>query len=560
MYSYGFLPLRRLHIREPQVISKIFRIVACAAVCAAALSEPAAAQKRKTAKKTAASEPVAKTVTVVVLPVDSTPGDSVHAIVQRDLENGDRVTPAFVDPATALAAAPYGRDSVDLLLLSFAKAQSLVRITRRATGFHAAVLDAKTSVVRQSGDFPFPIVPEARPQAIRDSLAQDLSAKTDTANARLARDSVTRDSLLRLNAAPPPKKRMNTKERAALNAIKAQRDSMVKAIEARRDTIFLAARRDTVVRDSLLPVLIAADSAAHFKGSRAFRLAVHTMSDQIEDWLTGTRGISATRIAYVAGKNLHIVDSDGAVDEVIKTPGAAMSPAWHPSGKAIVYSDFTDYGTQIGEVNLQNDSVHLLAATPRGLNITPVYSPDGRYIVYGAGGERPADLVMYEIGSTLAPKPLSDGKFENSSPSFSPDGSRLVFMSPRPALTPQIYVMNADGTKVKLLTPFVKGKRSYRTGPDWSPTGDAVAYEQQNGDFQVWMINIKTGKMTQLTKFKENEDPSWAPDGRHMAITSTRAGTRDIWVLDTKSGKFRQLSHVDGARLASWSPTLHPVP
>jgi TolB protein len=120
--------------------------------------------------------------------------------------------------------------------------------------------------------------------------------------------------------------------------------------------------------------------------------------------------------------------------------------------------------------------------------------------------------------------------------------------------------MNADGTKPKLLTPFSKAKRSYRTGPDWSPTGDAVAYEQQNGDFQVWMINIKTGKMTQLTKFKENEDPSWAPDGRHMAITSTRGGTREIWVLDTKTGKFRQLSHVDGARLASWSPVLHPLP
>jgi hypothetical protein len=61
---------------------------------------------------------------VVVLPVDSTPGDSIHAIVQRDLANGDRVTPAFVDPATALAAAPIGRDSIDLALLAPAKAAS----------------------------------------------------------------------------------------------------------------------------------------------------------------------------------------------------------------------------------------------------------------------------------------------------------------------------------------------------------------------------------------------------------------------------------------------------
>jgi TolB protein len=319
-------------------------------------------------------------------------------------------------------------------------------------------------------------------------------------------------------------------------------------------------KRDTVVRDSVLPVLLTADSVGRFRGGRDYRLAIHTMSDQLEQWLTGTRGISATRIAYVRGKNLHLVDSDGAVDEVVPTPGAPMSPSWHPQGKSVIYSDFTDYGTQIAEVDLPDEKVRMLAATPRGLNITPVYTPDGKYIVYGAGGERPADLVMYEIGSTLPPKPLSNGKYENSSPSFSPDGTKMVFMSPRPALTPQIFVMNNDGTKTKLLTPFVAGKRSYRTGPDWSPTGDAVAYEQQNGDFQVWMINIKSGKMTQLTRFKENEDPSWAPDGRHMAITSTRGGTREIWVLDTKTGKFRQISHVDGARLASWSPYLKPAP
>ena len=94
--------------------------------------------------------------------------------------------------------------------------------------------------------------------------------------------------------------------------IAAQRDSTVKEIEARRPLLIAAARRDTVVRDSVLPVLLAADSVARFRGARDYRLALHTMSDQIEQWLTGTRGISATRIAYVRGKNLHLVDSDGA--------------------------------------------------------------------------------------------------------------------------------------------------------------------------------------------------------------------------------------------------------
>jgi tol-pal system beta propeller repeat protein TolB len=537
-------------------MSKVFRALFAATVAFAFVVQSAGAQGTKRVKKTSTTTSAAQAPVTVVLPVDSTGGDSIRAMVQRDLENGDRLVGAFVDPVTLRAAAPIGRDSIDFALLSPAKAANVVKIVRRPTGLAVSVYDGVTGASKRSGEFHLPLVPDDRSQLIRDSLAQELTAKAAAATSQLARDSVVRDSLLRLNSAPPPKKKPNTKERAAIRLAVAQRDSTVKEIEQRRLEIFAAARHDTVARDSILPLMLSADSLARYKATKNYRMAIHSLSDEVEQWLTGTRGISATRIAYVQGKNLHLIDSDGAIDEIVRTPGAAMSPAWHPAGKSIVYSDFTDNGTQIGEVDLVTDSVHLVAATPRGLNITPVYSPDGLKIIYGAGGERPADLVVYERGSALHPVPLSNGKFENSSPTFSPDGVRMAFMSPRPALTPQIYVMNADGTKVKLLTPFVKGKRSYRTGPDWSPTGEAVAYEQQNGDFQVWMINVKTGKMTQLTKVKENEDPSWAPDGRHMAITSTRGGTREIWVLDTKTGHFRQVTNRDGARLAAWSPRL----
>ena len=116
--------------------------------------------------------------------------------------------------------------------------------------------------------------------------------------------------------------------------------------------------------------------------------------------------------------------------------------------------------------------------------------------------------------------------------------------------------MDADGTNVQLLTPFVPGVRTYRTAPDWSPDGRAVAYEQQNGDFQVWMINMRDKEPRRLTSEGENEGPSWAPDGRHLAISSTRGGSKQIWVLDTESGRFRQLTRAPGARLSAWSPRL----
>jgi TolB protein len=286
------------------------------------------------------------------------------------------------------------------------------------------------------------------------------------------------------------------------------------------------------------------------------RATIHAASDDVVEWITGERGIAQSRIVYVQGGKARIVDSDGANDHAVTSSGAALSPAWHPSGRAIVFSDFGDAGTQIAQLDLQSGRTTLLKASPRGLNITPVFTPDGSNIVYASGGEQPADLVIASASNRGDARKIGAGTLtEQSSPTFRPDGRRVAFISPSPK-TPQIYTMNVDGSDIQQLTPTVAGVRSYRTGPDWSPDGTKIAYEQQNGDFQVWMINVADKKMRKLTSIGENEDPSWAPDSRHVVISTTRNRTKYLWVLDTQTGRMRQLTHLDGARLAAWSPYL----
>jgi TolB protein len=204
----------------------------------------------------------------------------------------------------------------------------------------------------------------------------------------------------------------------------------------------------------------------------------------------------------------------------------------------------------------------LFPASNRGLNITPVYTRDGKSLVWASGGDSPAELVMASTASddSIAIPYVGRQGAETTSPSFSPDGKQIVFMSPVP-LTPQLYTMNVNGTGLRLLTPPIPGKRSYRTGPEWSPKGDEIAYQQQMGDFQVWTISLKDRAMKQLTFEGENEDPSWAPDGRHLAITR-RLGAigdpRSIWILDKQTGRLRQLTVTGDARLSDWSPPLKP--
>jgi TolB protein len=288
---------------------------------------------------------------------------------------------------------------------------------------------------------------------------------------------------------------------------------------------------------------------------RDWRFALHGISDQIEQWSFGKRGIAQTRIAYVANGELKIVDSDGAATRSITTGRGALSPAWSPTGESVVFTVLGNTGTQVQELDVRTGSTRRVSQIRAGLNITPVYQPGGNSILYAQGTGNGTDLVLTALDSGT-PRKITIGRgTDNTSPSYSPDGHQIAFISGKSG-QPQVYIMDADGSNVQLLTPYSPGARSYRASPDWSPDGRAVAYEQQNGRFQIWMIDLRDRAPKQLTSDGENEDPSWAPDGRHIVFTSSRGGDKQLWIMDTESGRSRQLTHNKGARLAAWSPVL----
>jgi TolB protein len=294
--------------------------------------------------------------------------------------------------------------------------------------------------------------------------------------------------------------------------------------------------------------------------SDAWRMAIHGVSDEVERWITGTRGAAQTRLAFVRGGRVHIVDSDGYGERVVSEQGTALSPAWHPSGRWIAYSAFGPRGTQIVVRDVQRGGTRV--ASPRaGLNITPEFSPDGSLLIWSFGEESGADLVAAPYPSGGDPRRITVGRgSDNVSPSFSPDGRRMAFTSNR-AGHPEIYTVDVDGANVELLTTYLAGDQSYRSNPAWSPDGRVVAFQSQvAGRFQIMTISLRDRSMKQLTSEGINEDPAWAPDGRHLVFTSTRTGTKQLFVLDAETGRARQLTRAAGARLATWSRVLDRSP
>ena len=290
---------------------------------------------------------------------------------------------------------------------------------------------------------------------------------------------------------------------------------------------------------------------------RDWRMGVHVAADEIENWVTGQRGIAQTRIAYVRSGVIRVIDSDGAFDTALPPAGDVVSPSWNPTGTAITYSTF-GVNSRIYVLDLRTAKARMLAATPYNTNITPVFTPDGSTIVYAHSGEGGTDLFsVTSNGNGQDARRISVGHgWDNTNPSFNPDGRRIAFTSGRLG-HPEIYVMDADGTNADLLTTFDFGDQNYRSDPDWSPDGRLIAFQSMiAGRFQVLTISLRDRSTKLLTNDGINEQPSWAPDARHLVFTSTRSGTRQLWIVDAESGRMRQLTHTAPSRLGAWSPRL----
>lgn len=292
-------------------------------------------------------------------------------------------------------------------------------------------------------------------------------------------------------------------------------------------------------------------------GSDAWRMDLHGISDEIERWITGVQGIARTRVLYVRGGRVYVVDSDGHGERAVTTPGTAMAPTWHPDGHHIAYSRLGTRGWDVEVLDLDNGGEKPVTATAGGLNTTPAFSPDGKWLVYAHGAENGTDLYAVQAFTGGAARRITLGRgTDNVSPTFSPDGRRVAFTSGRSG-HPEVYTADFDGSNMELLTPFNFGDQNYRSNPDWSPDGRSIVFQSQlDGLFQIMTINLRDRSIKQLTSEGTNEDPSWAPDGRHVVFTSTRTGVKQLFVLDTESGRARQLTHSSGSRLSAWSRYL----
>ena len=296
-----------------------------------------------------------------------------------------------------------------------------------------------------------------------------------------------------------------------------------------------------------------------YEGSpQEYSRIAHKFANEILRYFTGEPGVFGTRLAYVSRvgrfKELFMMDIDGSnVRQLTRDNGLAMSPSWAPSGDRLVYTSYRSRKPDLYFLSPEGGSPKQLGER-QGLEIGAKFFPDGASIISSVAVAGVSKIARLDLSGRLLKKLSGGGDAIDVSPSLSPDGSQVAFTSNR-AGGPQIYVMSTNGEPARRIS-FANS--NYCTSPAWSPKGDKIAFVCRAGGNQLFISSADGGQVTQHTFAGDNEDPTWAPDGRFIAFSSNfGGGPRNIAILSLLGGQPTRITNGKAEDSApSWSPRV----
>lgn len=175
----------------------------------------------------------------------------------------------------------------------------------------------------------------------------------------------------------------------------------------------------------------------------------------------------------------------------------------------------------------------LLLAVPAG-SAPSLPGANGRVVAAAPGG---FTIVDPRLGGSVR---IAGVRFNDTDPTWSPDGRAIAFTSFRSSGQGDIWVMDGNGSNRKELTFSV----AVDADPAWSPDGQRIAFESNRiFDPEIWVMLRDGRNQTRLTTAVGFDgDPAWSPDGARIAFTSTRDGNREIYVMDADGSSPRRLT------------------
>ncbi|MDF2895925.1 MAG: hypothetical protein K0Q46_2711 [Rhodococcus erythropolis] len=210
-----------------------------------------------------------------------------------------------------------------------------------------------------------------------------------------------------------------------------------------------------------------------------------------------------TQLAYTrGGRYIELVDLDSGETRTVHEGG--YQPVFSPDGARIAFSS----GGGISIMNTDGSDVRVVAAGDSGFGAA--FSPDGSRVIFNVGGyivEAPADGGESKV--------ILRDQFWNADPSYSPDGSTLVFSSNRGGNNgSETYSMPVGGGDITPLTD------THAVHPKFTPDGSRILYTRATTLSGEAVVDISTANRSELA--------SMNPDGSDQKRLTPRSITAEM--------------------------------
>jgi TolB protein len=307
--------------------------------------------------------------------------------------------------------------------------------------------------------------------------------------------------------------------------------------------------------------------AREYSGTAANpRQYAHTIADEIHQQQRALRGVARTKLTFSSDRDgerltgpienraiqeIYIADYDGANQRRVTVNRTLnITPVWSPDGRSIAYTSYRRGFPDVFVSFIYQGRLERPAnGTDRIHNFLPAWSPDGTRLAFTSNRDGNSEIYVANAdGSGL--RRITNHPGIDSTPTWAPTGQQLAFTSDRSG-SPAIYIVGVDGVGLRRVT-----SESYCDRATWSVAPfNEIAYTcRSGGGYDIKVYDVASGTSKQIT-FGEgsNESPAFAPNGRHLAFTSTRNGKTQIFTIARDGRDLRQITNSGNNRFPSWS-------
>ena len=252
--------------------------------------------------------------------------------------------------------------------------------------------------------------------------------------------------------------------------------------------------------------------------------------------------------------------------------GYDYQPDWSPDGRYVAYASYRRDAVELRLLDLASgDSRTLLR--DGAVNVEPRWSPDGRRLAFvssayqgrwhifiaslSAAGEPGVIERVTEDRTSNLPRYYYGAHDQYLSPTWSPDGKELIFLSNRGRIWGSGGFWRMAARAGAEPRELYYEETTWKARPDWSRDGRRVVYSSYLGRqwHQLWLMTAHGGDPFQLTYGEGDATAArWSPDGRRIAFISNESGNTELRLVDVPGGA------VSRVRVEQWryrEPVAH---